>query len=165
MTRTGPDAELLHWLPDRARIRVPSLRRDPEALRALAVVVADVPGLSVARVNPGTGTLLVAHGAPDPQSFTSCLSPVLDVRFEARGAAPALDLRLRTFLEDARGRVEAALGGGVNLRGLAFLLLVAVSLAQVARGRVWPPAATALWYALGVLFPGPDDAEGGSPRP
>jgi hypothetical protein len=66
----------LHVIPGRIRVRSPLMRRDFERARRAEIDLAALPGITLARVNPATGSILL-HFEPaqwTPGALLSLLS-------------------------------------------------------------------------------------------
>lgn len=141
-------AQLLHLSPGRVRLRCPRLRGDVGAMDALAQRLAGLPDVREVRGNALTGTLLVLHQA-SPEALLEASAPLL--RFEGPEPLRSLRADVRGHLDALAVGLERSTGGALDARGLAFLAFLGIGLAQLARGQMLMPAATAFWYAIATL--------------
>jgi hypothetical protein len=70
---------IVHHLPDRTRLRCPTVRRDDDACARLAEALAAVSGVRAAKVRPYTASALVLHDE------TVALSTLIAAALEATG--------------------------------------------------------------------------------
>ncbi|WP_193407095.1 hypothetical protein [Methyloceanibacter methanicus] len=144
-----PQAELIHAIPGRCRLRIPARRGDAVFFAAIASGLSTLQGVLRADVTPLTGSIVIHHELPleriakaarDVQLFA------LDPTRVGRVTAPAEVLSLDP-------NVLAALGFG------------ALALLQVSRGQILPQAVTLAWYAAALADwlqpPGPIEEAGG----
>lgn len=144
-------AHLVHALPGRARIRIPSARGDRAALERLGEALAGCPGVRIEALSPVTGSVLIRHDGPlaaiagfahEGGLFTLAdLEPSLPpVRGELVAGLRALDAGLRR-----------ASAGAADLRlGIALVFFV-LAARQLARGSVLVPALPLAWNGLVLL--------------
>ncbi|MGJ0508218.1 MAG: hypothetical protein ACR652_14085 [Methylocystis sp.] len=139
-----PEAYVVHETPSRLRLRVPARRRDnawfTEARRRLSQAL---PGARI-EANPLTGSILIC--APDAARgvdamadgpFRLCATP------RAEGPIQNLSAQAEAFNE----RVRRLSGGFADARTYIVAGLVLTAFVQIARGQVFAPAVTLLWYA------------------
>jgi hypothetical protein len=143
-------AHLCHRVPGRARIRFPNRRGDRRFFADLTERLAACEGITRIEANPLTGSVLLLHAG--------ALEPILEQARRRRLFAlapsegpPIGDLIFQEFQGISEG-LRSASGGQTDLGGLVFILLLIGAVVQLARGVVWAPAMTLLWYAASVLL-------------
>ena len=131
---TLPQAELVHAIPGRCRLRIPSRRGDAVFFASLASGLSTLHGVLDAQVTPLTGSIVIHHDRPldgIARAAHSAQLFALDSTRANQGSAstdtPPLD-----------PNILAALGFG------------ALALLQVWRGQVLPQAVTLAWYAAAM---------------
>jgi len=145
-----PSASLEHLTPDRARIRVPSLRREREALEKLANAMIDLPGVYSVEANPLTAGILIRYQGDFGAVSKGAIEAGLLV-LEVAEAGPDVMTGLRARMRDMEAMLRYNSAGSIDVNTLAFLFFSAVAIVQLARGRIAMPAFSAFWYALNSL--------------
>jgi hypothetical protein len=173
-----PDAEIIHALPGRARLRVGARRRDSEWLAAAAAALRNAPGVEDVTASALTGSLLVRHRGeleevvkwaetqelfrvvqPAEASRSDAAAPAADEPHAARLLTPLLDPRiLRLLGQRVAGRVAAE----SDPRQVAAAVLALLGALQMARGQVLPAAVTLLTEAFKLTLDAAP-AEGAAP--
>jgi hypothetical protein len=141
------ELDVLHVLPGRLRVRAHALRGQAGPLAELAARVAGIGGVHAVHASPATGSLLVLH-EPAATALWQELA-----RIDALLVAPAapLSAAIARRVAGAQAAADRRVGPFLDVRGLGAVALCAVAVLQVARGHVFMPAATAIWYALDLL--------------
>ncbi len=140
-----PDAYVVHETPSRLRLKVPTRRRDTaffcDARRRLS---EEIPGARI-DVNPRTASILIY--APHAGRAIAALSTDGPFRVcNALQAAPTLQ-GLSAQAASINESVRRLSGGLADARSYIVAGLIVTALVQIARGRVFAPAVTLLWYA------------------
>ena len=142
-----PAVELAHAISGRARLRIAEKRGDAAFFTMLATKLAALPGIFNVDARPLTGSIVIAHGPAITQigerAAQAGLFRLVESPEEEPVAWPELPI-------DARLAATIALG--------------LVALWQLSRGRLFPPALTAAWYAahlagFSAVADHPEDAE------
>lgn len=60
--QTAPIAHIVHWLPKRVRLKVAEKRADDAFFTAAIRILSGAPGVTDARANPATGSIVIEHG-------------------------------------------------------------------------------------------------------
>jgi hypothetical protein len=172
-----PEAEIVHALPGRARLRVAARRRDAEWLAAAAAALRDAPGVEDVTESALTGSLLVRHRGELEElvkwAETRELFRVLPARPAQDGAedaaaatahaAPGLALLLDPKILRLIGeRLAARVKAESDPRHVAAAVLALLGAVQMARGQVLPAAVTLLNEAFKMTLGAPPAAEGNS---
>lgn len=136
-----PEAQVIHALPDRLRVRIQSRRGHRDYFAAVSEWLGSFPHVLHHEVRPATGGILLHTDAEfDRSEFTA----------RARDAGlfelSPLPGRPDTTVSDP---LEALLHGPY-MRHAALGLLLAMALLQIRRGQVMAPATSLLWYAFAL---------------
>lgn len=145
-----PSATLEHLTPDRARLRLPSLRREREALEELAHAMVDLPGVYSVEANPLTAGILIRYQGDFDELSKAALGAGLFI-MEAPEPGPDVMHGLRGRMRDMEKLLRRNSAGSVDVNTAVFLFFSLVAMVQLARGRIAMPALSALWYALNSL--------------
>ena len=145
-----PSATLEHLTPDRARLRLPSLRREREALEELAHAMVDLPGVYSVEANPLTAGILIRYQGDFDELSKAALKAGLFI-MEAPEPGPDVMHGLRGRMRDMEKLLRRNSAGSIDVNTAAFLFFSLVAMVQLARGRIAMPALSALWYALNSL--------------
>lgn len=145
-------AHIAHALPDRVRIRIPEKRHDIGYFAALADAFGALPGIEGVRVNAMTASVLLHHRLSSARIAEFAERQAL-FRVMAQGsdAVVPLSARLAGGLQLLDDKIRVHSDGRLDFWGTVFLLLVVMSITQLAKGNVFAPASTLLWYALGTF--------------
>ncbi len=127
-----PLALVVHAIPNRTRLRIPSRRGDPVFFASIATALAAMPGIRRVAVQSVTGSVLLEHGKP----ATKLLEEIADA-----GLFRVSELRRQTQpLQPVAFDPKIAVGVGMGV----------FALWQLTKGRVLPPAITLGWYAAAL---------------
>ncbi len=146
-------AYIVHRMPGRFRIRVPSKKGDSVYFSAVRDALSSLDGVEGVTVSPSTGSILVHGRVSQEDVIEQARSQGLFVLKEG----PATETT--TFHDAVAGqfsglneRVKNFTGASFDLPALAFVGLVGAGIYQIARGNFTGPAwYTAFWYALGIF--------------
>lgn len=154
-------AYVAHHIPGRARIRVPTAKRNPQLLRRVANAAAKMGGAKGVETNPVTGSVLIHYERSGFARFLELLAEALEgilVLAEPELAAEeaAIDLLISgpsssgKAVADVFGYLDRELkiasGNTVDLRSLVPLAAIAVSLSLLS-----DPRSTPLWLTLAIF--------------
>lgn len=140
-----PNAEIVHTMQGRTRLRIGDKRGDGAFFASIATGLSSIPGVYNVEARPLTGSIVIQHGA----ALT-------------RIGAAAQEARLFTIGDGFSGPL-AEPDVTIDPKSALALGLGAFAVWQLAQGRVLPPALTLLWYAsrLGGLLSLGDGAKSG----
>lgn len=147
-----PLAHIVHTLPDRVRIRIPEKRHDTDYFASLADAFDALSGIESVQANAFTASLLLHH-TTSPARISEFAKRRSLFRLVSQGNDEAVPLsaRLSAGVQTLDGKIRAHSDGRLDFWGAVFLLLVGVSISQLAKGNIYAPASTLLWYALGTF--------------
>jgi copper chaperone CopZ len=150
-------AYVVHRVPGRLRIRVPSKKGDTVYFGAVKEALTSLEGVEDVVVSPSTGSILVHGRALAEDAIERARSQGFFVlkekpTAEATTFHDAVAGQFRTLNE----RVRDLTGSSFDLPALAFVCLVGAGIYQIFRGNFTAPAwYTAFWYALGIFGKSP----------
>lgn len=145
-------ARLVHSIPGRVRLVFPEAKGNAAFLADMAGRIAALPPVTDVAQRPLTGSLVVSYQGPAEALLAAAgAADLVDLVLEEAPGSAADAARERAVLADLL--VALKTGGVLDIRSLAFLGFLGVGLWQLARGGpLWPPAATAFWYAASALL-------------
>lgn len=146
---------IVHQTEGRTRLRALARPVDAETLMGLADRMSQLAGVDDIDCRLTTGSLVIEH--PD-LTWDDLAVEVARVGGVIVSDAVPEAVR-KDGLEAARttvGRVDTLVSqltaGGVDMRTLAFILMVGLALRQILRGQIMVPAMSFLWYASEILL-------------
>jgi len=147
-----PQAELVHQIQGRLRVRIPGQRRNSEYFAKIRKCLAKLEGVQSVETNYLSGSVLVLHQS-SPRAIQDYAEEkgLFQVR-RSNSPVVALSQRIASGLRQVEGRVNAFTQGEVDMTGLAFLGLAVAGGYQILKKNVWPAGVTLLWYAASVVL-------------
>ncbi len=146
-----PEATVLHSCQGRARLRISSRRRDVGYFSVLENALSQCEGVLTISTNPVTASVLVLHQTkPDKLYRFAGRNGLFRVTDKPGTFAPVAGAIKKSGagIAKATGRMAR---GEVKAADLSVLVLVGLSLYQIARGNIRAPAwYTSLWYAYNI---------------
>ena len=147
-----PLAHIVHQTRCRVRLRIAEKRKDPDYFEEVGEQLETVSGILEFRTNSATGCIILQH----PEQTWPELEPQLEQLglFEISGTPetgkPAME-SLATGLSRVDKAVTAGSGGRVDLKTLAYLGLMAITISQAMRGQLLGPAIPLLFTAMSLV--------------
>jgi hypothetical protein len=149
-TTTRPQAQLVHSMPGRARLRFAEQRGDEAFFESLKASLEKQPGVIQVRPVVHTGSVLLL--------LTGELAGVL-AHAEKKGLfdvlpppPPTASLRkLRHAIDSLDDRVAKETGDTLTVGKLVFLGLVGAGIFQSKQGHLWPAGLTLFKHALELM--------------
>jgi peptidoglycan/LPS O-acetylase OafA/YrhL len=147
-----PVAQVTHFSPGRLRLRVSARRGQDAFFQRATEVFAQIPTVERIEANPVTGSILLVPGV-DPAALGAHAerAGLLRITLEAVGGSPLTEQLAAGFQGVNRG-LRRMTGGALDLASVGVVGLLAAAVVQWNRGHVLGPAATLLWYAVGLLL-------------
>ncbi len=145
-----PEAYASHQIEGRARIQVPSKRRDSAFFDRAVQVLRELEGIEYVYANPLTASILLLHRLSLDEVGDHARRSDLFNLMEPELAAATVIEQAAAGLRVAGRRMQTLTRGNLDLNSALFLGLAAAGLVQLTRKRVWPPALTLMWYAFGL---------------
>jgi len=153
-------AHIAHSCASRTRLSFPDLKGKPAELTALCDGAMKLKGVRQVEARPLTGSLIVTHdGSLEDLVRLAKKAALFDVSVASEEHQVHADARAWQAWIDQT--LNETVGGGFDARALGAMAFFAIALRQLAAGRVMPPAATALWYALNLIAPSGQSGPGG----
>jgi hypothetical protein len=151
-----PQAEVVHHIDGRTRLRVPSQLRNRRFFDEAEQRLRSMEGVEAIQTNSTTGSILLVHRGPldrivDDAKNAGVLD-ILPVRKKAVLQGQPLSTRLVDSIERADRWVADRTHGSLDLSGIASLGMAGAGVVQLLRRKVLPPAMALFWYAM-VLIP------------
>jgi hypothetical protein len=146
------EAEIVHQVPGRLRLRVAGHTGDRKFFEQLQVSLRGCPGIQQLAINPYSGSVLILHesNADTIMEYGRTHNLFAPPAHTKRSAAPPSSAAIQTFQRlDSQLRERTA--GNWDLRELAFLVLSIGGMVQTARQNFLPAGFTLFWYASGLL--------------
>lgn len=148
-----PEAQVVHVLPGRLRLKVPERRGDGAFFARARDLLARQSGVAAVAVNPRTASVLIEHAPQiDPPALKryAATHQVLRLVIPEPGSGTAA-ARAGQGLVALDTRLQDMSRGGVDTESMILAALVIMGLVQLSRGEVLAPAATLLWYAFEIM--------------
>jgi hypothetical protein len=150
MQHRRPVAEIVHRMPERARLRLALGDEELALLEHIGRGLAAHESVTGIKLSARTGSILIL--------FRGELEPILE-QAQARGLfelKPPRTTRkpmrqLRLGIEQVDAVMADGTRGAMSLGNMTFLGLVAFGLFQAQRGHILPPTITLFHYAMGVM--------------
>ena len=151
-----PQARVCHYATGRLRLKIPEKRRDEAFFNTVNERLSAWDSIERLEVNPQTGSVLVQFSDVGALFAENALkNDLFELDYEALEAAseevPVLTEQAAQAFAQAEAAVRRWTGGGADLRGAIFLVLLLGGIYQLLRGNIAAPAATLLWYAGATL--------------
>jgi hypothetical protein len=136
-----PQAYVVHETPTRLRLKIPARRHDKAYFGEASRILAEK--LPAARIdaNPVTASILIS--GPDSSRLVIENGGPFRISLEPESQVGALGQQLQALNQ----RLLTMSAGRVDARAYIILALLLSAMFQIARGRVFAPAVTLLWYA------------------
>lgn len=148
-----PVACIAHQVRGRVRLRVREKRQDDVYFEETRAILETLPGIEQVSVNSTTGSIVLLHGLRDNDELQVCLGGTgLFALTDGTETPPGPAIEpLRSSLSGIGNLVREGTAGSVDLRTLAFLAMMGLTLHQVLRGQVLGPALPMLWNAFSLI--------------
>lgn len=145
-----PKAYISHQIQGRTRIHVPAKKQDHAFFEHCRHALKQLEGIDEVEANPLTGSLLVLATAAVADIIEHARSSGLfDVA--ERGVAESTVLhRVAHRVRHAEDRIFALSSGHLDIDSMILIGFGGLSLIQLLRKKISPPALTMLWYAYGL---------------
>jgi hypothetical protein len=146
-----PEAHLTHQIDGRVRFQIASQRGNAAFFEEVEAKLARFGPVTTLKTNPLTGSVLVIHhtSSADIARFAeeNGLFRLVD---ESLASAP-LTVAVAETARQLNQRLQTMSRGNLDLSSLVFLGFVTAGVIRLARGAVWPPGLTLLWYAADLV--------------
>jgi hypothetical protein len=157
-----PNASIVHKLPGRVRLRIPSRVRDAAYFDAVAHGLLEIDSVERVTVNPMAGSLLMLYnGELEWLLGEAARHGWFTVEARERENGPPFERRVVGAIEQIESRLGSA-GAPSNMKTPVVAGLIVASAVQLLRGRWLPSGLTLVGYAAGLSLLG---RESGRIRP
>jgi hypothetical protein len=147
-----PIASIAHQVRGRMRLRVREKRQDSDYFEAARTRLESLPGVEQVTVNNSTASIVLYHELPDNDALLEQLGNTGLFAFSTAAEPEAAAFEsLRSGLSGIESALRHGTAGGVDLRTLAFLGMMGLTLHQIVRGQVLGPALPMLWNAFSLI--------------
>ncbi|MGD8312163.1 MAG: hypothetical protein PVJ66_06160 [Gammaproteobacteria bacterium] len=157
-----PVACIVHQVRGRIRLRIREKRQDETYFEDARSLLESLPGIVQVSVNSSTASIVMHHELPNNDVLLERLD---DCGLFVLGTESAQQTTTFAPLRNGLSGIEQALksgtAGSVDLRTLAFLGMMGLTLHQILRGQVLGPALPMLWNAFSLI----DRASSTPPEP
>jgi hypothetical protein len=144
-------AYLVHALPGRARIRIPSARGDRAFLARLREQLAGRRGVRIEAASVITGSLLIYHQGAFTDIADFAAEAGLFTLASGEPSLPPARGQLSAALRALDDGLRGASGGASDLRLAVALLFFVLAAVQLSRGNILIPALPLAWNGLVLL--------------
>jgi hypothetical protein len=147
-----PRAYIVHRIRSRLRLRLPEKCQDADYFDSLENALSSLPLFTDVEVSPLSGSVLLLHpfhsfDAVRPELERLGLFELIDEKPPA--ARPMQAVTARMVRTDSL--ISEISSGGLDLRTLAFVIAMVLTLQQAARGNFSGPAIPMFLAALGLI--------------
>jgi hypothetical protein len=142
-----PEGHIVHKTKDRVRVKIPARRHDgPFFTNSIQELSRKMPEAKM-EANPATATILIR--CADVTALLGALGGAAApfwISSQGEDSAPTFE-HLRQEMKGLNEKFRHWTGSASDARIYIFLALLLSALYQAARGEIFAPAATLLWYA------------------
>ncbi len=146
-----PVAHIIHRVPGRARLKFPDHRGDQGLLDRLAEQLEAHGGVNQVDASGRTGSLLIRHSVSLGEIIAFAEQNALFTLGGELKWRNTLASRTQAHLRTLDERITRSSEGNLDLRSLLIMAFLGLTLTQLIRGQILPPASTLLWYAAQLL--------------
>ena len=147
-----PNAHIVHQARGRIRLQVREKCKDPDYFEAISKQLEGLPGIDEVRTNPTTGSIILLHSL---ENNTELLERLPQLALFEITACHKQDASAFTPLRSGLNGIEQLLrngtAGSVDLKTVAFIGVMGLTLHQIMRGQVLGPALPMLWNAFSLI--------------
>lgn len=148
-----PHAEIVHCIPHRMRVRIPSRKGDVTYWHTVVDTLKQMPCITAMRANPATASLLMEYTVSDRELLDFAREKNLFRTTRKQRRAIPLQQKVASGFSAVDNSVRKFSGGELDVGSITFLGLIGFGAYQIARGNFAAPAwYTVFWYALNVFL-------------
>jgi hypothetical protein len=148
-----PEAYIRYRSPQRIRLKVTSQRGNTDYFDELREKLTDLQEFKELKVNALTGSVLLIDDNLDVASIASYAnsSHLFELTTEESNPSPLAHQAVNP-IKQLDQLIKQYTGGYADLTSVLFVLLSAVGIYDIVRGKAkLPPWYTAFWYAIGII--------------
>lgn len=147
-----PNAHIVHQARGRIRLQVREKCKDPAYFEAVREQLEHQAGIDEVRTNRTTGSIILLHSL---ENNTELLERLRQLAIFEITACQKHDSSAFTPLRSGLTGIEQLLrngtAGSVDLKTVAFIGMMGLTLHQILRGQVLGPALPMLWNAFSLV--------------
>jgi hypothetical protein len=146
----------VHTLPGRVRYRIPSLKADSGACKAVEGNLVRLEDVTAVAADSRTGTVVVRYQGDrlSPELLFAALVRILGLEKELEKPPDAIVSReIRSLAGSLNRAVFERTGGLLDFSTAAMIVLGAIGAKKFYTERTLPPGFTLLWWTSHALFP------------
>jgi hypothetical protein len=145
-------AYIVHKSRGRMRLQVREMCKDQAYFETAREQLEDVAGIDEVSVNSITGSIVLLHSLDSHEQLTGLLRqlPIFDLS-EARFPEASAFTPLRSGLSGIEALLKSGTASSIDLRTVAFIGMMGLTLHQILRGQVLGPALPMLWNAFSLI--------------
>lgn len=147
-----PNAHIVHQARGRIRLQVREKCKDPAYFDAIREQLEGLAGIDEVRTNCTTGSIILLHSLENNRELLKrlpqlALFEITDCQqHDASAFTP-----LRSGLTGIEQLLRNGTAGSVDLKTVAFIGVMGLTLHQIMRGQVLGPALPMLWNAFSLI--------------
>lgn len=146
-----PEAQLVHCIEGRMRLRIPARRRDAIWFARVEDRLRTLPGIDSVAINALAASVLLLHRSTMERIAQGAREQGLFRMVWTDPEMVPLSHRIASGCSQIGMRVRTLSGGTLDVPGLAMLGLVAAGSWQMLKGKTLPAGLSLFWYASGLL--------------
>lgn len=147
----SPVAYVVHELPKRTRVKVPSQRGNAGYFDRTRGRLEACPGVTQIKTNFRTGSLLLTHTVPFARIATFAGEQALFTLLEDPEPDTLLQQASESFSR-LNGQIVRFSQGDLDVRSILLITVLVMGVIQVARGRIMMPATALFLNALNLMM-------------
>jgi len=145
-----PNADVVHNMPGRMRIRFAGRRGERSFFESVSETLRHFDGVLHVQANPDTGSILILHETDQNGLLRNAAEAGLFAIGAAKAPGELPTVRARQIMQAADSRISTATRGAWDLNSVLMLACAVAGGVQVMRQNVLPAAASMLWYAMAL---------------
>ncbi|MCX8069325.1 MAG: hypothetical protein N2738_02350 [Thermodesulfovibrionales bacterium] len=151
------EALIVHKIPSRIRIKVPSKKGDISFFENVMGKLEEISAIEKIEINAYTGSIVIYSSSKSDFIVNSIKSMGLFNLIGSNYEKRTIHRSVKTAFKDIDKKVKGLTAGELNLADIVFLALIGVVVYQIQRGNFAAPAwYTAIWYAMNIFLKSED---------
>jgi hypothetical protein len=147
-----PSAHIVHQVRGRLRLQVREKRKDIAYFETVRSRLDSLADIDEVRVNTTTGSIVMLHSLPEHDELTGQLQQLeLFEITEARQPGPTGLDTVGSGLADIEQLIKSGTAGSVDLKTVAYVCMMGLTVHQIMRGQILGPAMPMLWDAIRLI--------------
>ena len=150
-----PSAHIVHQVRGRLRLQVREKRKDIPYFETVRERIETLDEIDEVRINATTGSILLLHSLQDHAGLTVrlqrlALFEITEDRSPGVTAKTGLD-SVGTGLAGIEQLLKNGTAGSVDLKTVAYVCMMGLTVHQIMRGQILGPAMPMLWDAIRLI--------------